>query len=195
MALKSKGGAEEAGQPAPSLDTPAESEAVEVKEAEKPKKPEKAEAKEAREQAAVQVPKVFVFKHKMPIDGSLGVYVNGDEISVNARKGVIEFTPETFAQGLKIRDALVGNGWEDETVYPVNRPIDAPKPVIRAGKKWFFHHPDASAMDAINCNIGFYVNDQEVSVEVRDSKCVVESVELATALEKHGYICDHIEFE
>lgn len=194
MALQKKGSAEEAGQPADSVNTP-EAEAVEIKETEKPKKPEKAEVKEAREQSAKKHPKTFVFKHKMPIDGSLGVYVNGQEISVTAKKGVIEFAPETFAQGLNIRDALIGNGWEDQTVYPVNRPIDAPKPSIKVGKKWFFHHPDSSAMDAINCNIGFYVNGEEVSVEVRDSKCTVESVELATALEKHGYICDHVEFE
>ena len=193
MALKSKG---EAAEAAPVVDGEDLTDAKTAEEKPKAKAPEKAEAKEARETAAVKHPEKFVLKHSLPVNGGVGVYVDGQELSVQAQKGVIEFVPESFAHGLKIREVLVAAGWVDETVYPVNRPIDAPKPVVKVPKRWHFHHPDTHPTDGqpINCNLGLYVNDEEVSVEIKDSKCVVEDSQIAAALEKAGYVVDHVEF-
>lgn len=193
MALKNKG---DAAQAAPDVVGESLQNADESAQGIIEQKPEKADVKQSREAAALKYPNKFILRHNLPVNGSVGVYVDGEELSVKADKGIIEFVPESFEHGLKIRHVLTRAGWVDETVYPINRPIDAPEPIVKQPKKWFFHHPDTHPTDGeqINCRVGLYVDDIEVSVEIVDSRCVIENAKIAAALEKIGYVVDHVEF-
>lgn len=157
-------------------------------------KPKKSEAKNAEEKAAFKHPEKYILKHKLSVNGDVGIYIDGTGVSVVAKNGTIEFKDEADKAD-KICAALVDAGWTDETIYPINRPIAAPKPSAKVGKAWSFHHPDTHPNDPLNCTIGMYVNGETIDIEIVNSKTTVTSKEVAEALEKHGYICDHIEFE
>lgn len=173
MALKKSEGAAEAA--------PAE-----VKEDEKPK------AKEPK--ASVPEPKEITLTNQSHnATGEIGVYVGKTEVYVQADKGKI--TLKYDGEGMAARDALLKVGWTDHTVYPVHRQPEAPPPTVKIGKKWYFRHPEALPNEPVNCNIGFYINGEEVSVEVIDSKVITENKDVALAVEKHGYVCEKIDFE
>ena len=142
-----------------------------------------------------KTPSVFVFTNPAHnSDGTIGVHANGEEIEIKVSKsGRIEFPCKDFLADLKVRNALVAIGWKDETDYPRNLQPEAPLPTLKTIRKWHFRHPEAGAIDPVNCSIGFYVNGAEISVDIKDSKCIVTDAVFAQALEKHGYVCEKTE--
>lgn len=197
MALK-KAGAEapESSDSKPQDDSaPFEAEHVEpvAEKAEKPKaaKPETQPEKAEKQKAVNKTPDKFVFTHSLPVNGNVGVYVKGEEKSVSAKDGRIEFS-ESFDMGCAIGAELVKAGWVDVSEYPVQRSYETPKPSVKVINGWRFRHPDHSENEPINATIGFYVNGVEVSVVLEKSRCVVTDAEIAGVLERKGYIVEEV---
>lgn len=168
----------------------------EAAKAEKPKaaKPESQPEKAEKQKSVNKNPEKFVFTHSLPVNGNVGVYVKGEEKSVPAKDGRIEFS-ESFDVGCAIAAELVKAGWADITEYPVVRAYETPKPSVKVIKGWRFRHPDHSENEPINATIGFYVNDEEVQVVLEKSRCVVTDAQIAGALERKGYIVEEVASE
>jgi len=192
MALKKAGAdAPESSDSKPQDDSvPFEAEHVEpVIEKPKAAKPETQPEKAEKQKAINKTPEKFVFTHALPVNGGVGVYVQGEEKSVQAKAGKIEFS-ESFEAGCAIAEQLVKAGWEDKTEYPIVRSYETPKPSVKMIKGWKFRHPDHSENEPINAAIGFYVNDVEVQVVLEKSRCVVTDAQIAEVLENKGYIVE-----
>jgi len=128
----------------------------------------------------------YVVKHpNVDVDAKgIGMYFAGEEVQIELAKGVFKTTNKAQF------DALISEGWQDQTVYPVIEPektIHVPNP-----KKWHYLHPLGDKIDG--SSVGVYDADgQEKSIEIKQGRCTVDRHDLAEALEKAGFIIDRTE--